>query len=188
MKFSKGFWKLQEDVTPIYPVRVHEMDVSDDALVAYLSSSASAARGDLMQGSLVTLRFSSPLPGVIHVQAEHLKGRQPLKPDFFRRNLRTDQRHQPHNGVPVPLQVPNDFKLLLNELFLLGHILEQRLIFGILLHFCLYLSDSTIQITDLNLLIKRDTSYDDITGDNGRQVGQEKMPDRYFSLLGAKGK
>ena len=82
MKFNKGLWELQEDVTAIYPVRVHEMEVTDDALVAYLSSSASAARGDLLHGSLVTLRFSSPLQGIIHVQAEHFKGRRPHRPDF----------------------------------------------------------------------------------------------------------
>ena len=82
MKFSKGLWQLQEDVTATYPVRVHEMEVAEDALVAYLSSSQSAARGDLLHGSVVTLRFSSPISGVIRVQAQHFKGRRPPKPIF----------------------------------------------------------------------------------------------------------
>ena len=82
MKFSKGFWKLQDDVSPTYPVRIHEMEVSDDALVAYLSSSPAADRGNLLAGAVVSLRFTSPMPGVIRVQAQHFKGRRQARPDF----------------------------------------------------------------------------------------------------------
>ena len=82
MKFSMGYWKLQDDVAPLYATRVHEIEVTDDALVAYLSNSPVAERGDLLHGSVITLRFTSPIPGVIRVQAQHFKGRKPRKPDF----------------------------------------------------------------------------------------------------------
>lgn len=82
MKFNQGYWKLQDGVTPIYPARMHEMEMADDALVVHLSSSPAGERGDLLHGALISVRFTSPLPGVIRVQATHFKGRQPRKPNF----------------------------------------------------------------------------------------------------------
>lgn len=82
MKFNKGYWQLQDGVTPVYAVRVHETELSDDAMVVYLSSSPQGERGDLLQGAVITVRFTSPMPGVIRVQAQHFKGRQPIKPCF----------------------------------------------------------------------------------------------------------
>lgn len=82
MKFNKGFWKLQDDVTPTYAIRIHELEVSDDALVAYLSSVPRSDRGNLLAGSVITLRITSPLEGVIRVQAKHFKGIQEHGPHF----------------------------------------------------------------------------------------------------------
>ncbi len=82
MKFSQGFWKLQEDVVPFYATRIHELEVSDDALVAYLSNVPRDDRGSLLMGSIISLRLTSPIAGVIRVQAQHFKGRQPRTPSF----------------------------------------------------------------------------------------------------------
>lgn len=82
MKFSQGFWKLQEDVAPFYATRVHELEVSDDALVAYLSNVPRSDRGSLLMGSIISLRLTSPIPGVIRVQAQHFKGRKPRTSGF----------------------------------------------------------------------------------------------------------
>ncbi len=82
MKFNKGFWKLQEDVAPFYATRIHELEATDDALVAYLSNVPQSERGNLLAGSLITLRLTSPIPGVIRVQAQHFKGRKPRTQGF----------------------------------------------------------------------------------------------------------
>src|SRR6187549_2820754 len=82
MKFSQGFWKLQEDVAPTYATRIHELEVTDDALVAYLSNVPRDDRGSLLMGSIISLRLTSPIPGVIRVQAQHFKGRKPRTSGF----------------------------------------------------------------------------------------------------------
>lgn len=82
MKFNQGFWKLQDDVTPTYAVRIHELEVSDDALVAYISNVPQSERGNLLAGSVITLRITSPIEGVIRVQAKHFKGTQSHQPKF----------------------------------------------------------------------------------------------------------
>lgn len=82
MKFNQGFWKLQDDVTPTYAMRVHELEVSNDALVAYISNVPQSERGNLLAGSVITLRISSPLEGVIRVQAKHFKGTRSNQPKF----------------------------------------------------------------------------------------------------------
>jgi alpha-D-xyloside xylohydrolase len=82
MKFTDGFWRMRRGVIPYYPVQVHEVEVEKDALIVYASPRRLNHRGDTINLSLLTIRFSSPMADVIRVQMYHHKGIQPKKPEF----------------------------------------------------------------------------------------------------------
>lgn len=82
MKFNHGYWKLQDNIIPMYPIRVHELKITNDMLLAHLSVTKSKERGALNHGGITTVCFTSPIPGVIRVQARHFKGRQLRRPAF----------------------------------------------------------------------------------------------------------
>ena len=82
MKFTDGFWRMRQGVTPYYPVQVHEVEAEKDALVVYASPRKINHRGDTIGLPLLTIRFSSPMANVICVQMYHHKGALSKKPEF----------------------------------------------------------------------------------------------------------
>jgi alpha-D-xyloside xylohydrolase len=82
MKFTDGFWQMRPGVTPHFPVQVHEVEVEPDALIVYGATRQLTHRSNTLDIPLLTVRFSSPMPNVIHVQMYHHKGGQPKKPEF----------------------------------------------------------------------------------------------------------
>lgn len=82
MKFTAGYWHMRPEVTPHFPVQVHEVEVEPEALVVYATTKKLAHRGDTLNLPLLTVRFSSPMANVIRVQIVHHKGRRPQKPHF----------------------------------------------------------------------------------------------------------
>ena len=82
MKFTDGYWHYRTNVTPYFPVHVHDVEAESDALVVYGSTKRITQRGDTLNTGLLTVRFSSPLPNVIRVQLWHHKGQRPLHPTF----------------------------------------------------------------------------------------------------------
>src|SRR5438477_10550037 len=98
MRFSKGLWQMLEDVEPTYPVRVHEVERSSDALVVLAADRADGGRGSYVGGSSLTIRLSSPMPDVIRVTVTHFAGGKPRRPEFVlekagaKVELREDER------------------------------------------------------------------------------------------------
>ncbi len=82
MKFTDGYWHFREDVTPYFPVHVHDVETESDALIVYGTTRRITQRGDTLNTGLLTVRFSSPMPNVIRVQLWHHKGQRPLHPTF----------------------------------------------------------------------------------------------------------
>ena len=82
MKFTNGHWLMRPGVTPYFPVHVHEVEVEPDALTVYGPTRRLTHRGDTIDLSLLTVRFSSPMPNVIRVQIYHHKGGHLRKPEF----------------------------------------------------------------------------------------------------------
>ncbi|MAT98138.1 MAG: alpha-xylosidase [Anaerolineaceae bacterium] len=82
MKFTDGYWHFREDVTPYFPVHVHDVQTESDALIVYGTTKRITQRGDTLNTGLLTVRFSSPMPDVIRVQLWHHKGQRPLHPTF----------------------------------------------------------------------------------------------------------
>ncbi len=82
MKFNSGHWQLLPGTQAIYPVSVVAVITEPDALIVTGYSHAIHSRNDLVDGTSITARFTSPFPDVIRVQLTHFKGRQPRLPVF----------------------------------------------------------------------------------------------------------
>jgi alpha-D-xyloside xylohydrolase len=83
MKFTDGYWGIRSGVTPHYAAQVRDVEVSDNALTVYAPEKRIAHRGDTLNTGLLTVRYSSPMPNVIRVQATHHKGGGARKPAFY---------------------------------------------------------------------------------------------------------
>jgi alpha-D-xyloside xylohydrolase len=82
MKFNFGHWLLKPGTQAIYPKSVVDVQLEPDALVVTGYDHPIHARWDYLHGTLVTARYTAPLPGVIRVQITHFKGRQERLPVF----------------------------------------------------------------------------------------------------------
>lgn len=82
MKFELGQWFLLPDVEAIYPRTVTNVLMQDGALVMQGYDHDVHGRSSFLHGTLITARFSSPMPNVIRVQLWHHKGKRPRTPAF----------------------------------------------------------------------------------------------------------
>lgn len=82
MKFTDGYWQMRAGVTPHYAAQVHEVETEKEAMTVYAPIGKLRERGHSVNQPLLTVRFSSPLEGIIRVQVVHHKGELPGKPDF----------------------------------------------------------------------------------------------------------
>jgi alpha-D-xyloside xylohydrolase len=82
MKFTDGNWMMQPGVKAHYPAEAHEIDTTENALTIYAPTRPIRHRGDTLQGPVLTVRFSSPMPDVIRVMLTHYAGRQARGPHF----------------------------------------------------------------------------------------------------------
>ena len=82
MKFEKGHWLLQPGVQATYMVDIVDVQVEADALVLTCYDHQVRSRGDLLAGTTIMARFTSPMLDVIRVQLTHFKGQLLKKPIF----------------------------------------------------------------------------------------------------------
>jgi alpha-D-xyloside xylohydrolase len=82
MKFNFGHWLLLPDTQAIYPVHVVDVQTEGQALIVTGYSHEVRTRNDMIEGTIITVRFTSPLPEVIRMQITHHKGRKPRLPVF----------------------------------------------------------------------------------------------------------
>ncbi|MEO6003275.1 MAG: alpha-xylosidase [Opitutus sp.] len=80
MKFTDGQWLLRPGVTAHYAAEAHTLAVESDQLVIHAPVRPIRSRGDTLQGPLLTVTLSSPLPDVIRVRIEHFAGGQQRGP------------------------------------------------------------------------------------------------------------
>ena len=74
MKFDHGHWASLPGVKATFAVTVADVQIETDALVVTAYHRAVNHRADLLDGAILTARFTSPMPGVIRVQWVHFKG------------------------------------------------------------------------------------------------------------------
>ena len=82
MKFYDGYWRIRKGVKAAYIVQLHEVEIQEKSFTAYAPTRLILHRGDTLNGSLLTVKFDSPLPDVIRVKLTHFAGGR-LKPPQF---------------------------------------------------------------------------------------------------------
>ncbi|MDQ1913940.1 alpha-xylosidase [Paenibacillus sp. GD4] len=74
MKFTDGNWLLREGLTVLGAVQAHEIERREDGLTAYVSPRPLVSRSSMLDTGLLTVRFHSPMPGIIGVKLIHHEG------------------------------------------------------------------------------------------------------------------
>ena len=74
MKFTDGQWLLQPGVTAHYAAEARSVAAEDGKLVVHAPVRPIRDRGDTLQGPLLTITLSSPLPDIVRVRIEHFTG------------------------------------------------------------------------------------------------------------------
>jgi alpha-D-xyloside xylohydrolase len=82
MKFSDGYWMLRPGVHASYPAGVLDAVAGPGSLVVYAPAQHIRDRGDLLQGPVVTLAFTTPMPDVIGIEMTHFAGGIGKEPRF----------------------------------------------------------------------------------------------------------
>jgi len=82
MRFTQGIWVWRDGVRAVLPHEVVEVEEETDALTVYAQGSTPAGRGSTLNTPLLSVRFTSPLADVIHVEIVHFQGTRQIGPHF----------------------------------------------------------------------------------------------------------
>jgi alpha-D-xyloside xylohydrolase len=82
MKFTDGNWMMRKGVRAFYPAQAYDIEAARDSLTVYAPTRPIQHRGDTLDGTLLTVRFSSPMPDVIRVRLTHFSGVEGRGPHF----------------------------------------------------------------------------------------------------------
>lgn len=82
MKFSNGYWLLQDDVQANYAVGLEGAVAAARELDLYAITRRIQHRGDTLSSALLTLHVSSPCEDVIRVRVSHHDGAEEPRPAF----------------------------------------------------------------------------------------------------------
>lgn len=74
MKFTNGYWLMKEQMDARFAVEYFGHDVLGDTLVVYAATKHLNDRGDTLNSALLTVEFSSPLPGAVRTEIIHHAG------------------------------------------------------------------------------------------------------------------
>jgi alpha-D-xyloside xylohydrolase len=82
MKFTDGNWVIPKGVTAYHPVQVYDVDIGKESFTVYAPTKPITHREDTHDGTLLAIRFSTPMPDVIRVNLTHFSGERPKLPQF----------------------------------------------------------------------------------------------------------
>jgi len=82
MKFTDGAWLTPKTVSALHPMQVYDVDVAADSFTVYAPTNPIAHREDTHDGTLLAIRFSTPMSDVIRVNLTHYSGERPKLPKF----------------------------------------------------------------------------------------------------------
>jgi alpha-D-xyloside xylohydrolase len=116
VKFNFGHWQILPGIEAIFPVSIVDVQVEPSALVVVGYNHHVHHRANLLDGVVITARFTSPMPDVIRVQLTHFKGRRDRLPafdlDYARRNPNVstgrDETHAWLKAGNLSVSVPTD--------------------------------------------------------------------------------
>lgn len=82
MKFTDGYWQMRQGCEPNFAAQAYDIESDGQALTVYAPTRVIQHRGDTLNLPMLTVRYSTPMEGVIRVQATHHKGGKPPQPQF----------------------------------------------------------------------------------------------------------
>lgn len=74
MKFTDGNWLIRDGITLSPAVQAYDFRAQNNTLIASASTTPLRGQGDMINTTLLTMQFHSPLPGVIGVKLFHFAG------------------------------------------------------------------------------------------------------------------
>lgn len=82
MKFTDGYWMIREGVHPQHPAEAYDIETDAQRLTVYAPTKRVNTRGDTLNGTLLTIQFSTPMTDVIRVKLSHHSGGLQNRPAF----------------------------------------------------------------------------------------------------------
>ena len=82
MKVNDGYWLIRDGWRVLHPVDVLDVATTADSVTVTALTRRFTGRGAELNTATLTVRLSSPAPGVIGVHAAHLVGGRPRTPAF----------------------------------------------------------------------------------------------------------
>ncbi|AEJ18893.1 alpha-xylosidase [Gracilinema caldarium] len=87
MKFTNGYWLLRDNVQASYATVAFDVEEGLDeqgrpSLIIYAPTKQINHRGDTLNGTLLTISYSSPMQDVIRVRVEHFRGTKDRGPHY----------------------------------------------------------------------------------------------------------
>ncbi|RKD32875.1 alpha-xylosidase [Lacrimispora algidixylanolytica] len=76
MKFTKGYWQIRDEITPLYAIEYGDSKILGNCLTVYAPARHIEKRGDCLNLGMLTVRLSSPMENVIKVSVSHFEGTQ----------------------------------------------------------------------------------------------------------------
>ena len=74
MKFTDGNWLIRDGYHVLGALQAHDFDQQDGKLTAYVSPRPIVTRANMLDTMLLTVKFHSPIPGVVGVKLIHHEG------------------------------------------------------------------------------------------------------------------
>jgi alpha-D-xyloside xylohydrolase len=82
MKFTDGYWQMRQGYIPNFAAQAYDVESDGQSMTVYAPTRPVTHRALTIGMPLLTIRYSSPMDGVIRVQVTHHKGRRPQQPQF----------------------------------------------------------------------------------------------------------
>ncbi len=92
MKFTNGYWVVRDGFSANFAAQAYDVREQNGTLEVYAPVKVTKTRGDSLNATLLTVRYSSPMPNVIKVKVSHYEGAYDAGPYF---ELNSDPSFKP---------------------------------------------------------------------------------------------
>src|SRR5690554_5651196 len=82
MKFTDGYWLVREGLQLQNPIEIRDTKVDADSVTTFSATKVVRTKGDTLNATILTQKFSSPMPDVIKVQFYRHIGKANKGPEF----------------------------------------------------------------------------------------------------------
>ncbi|MDT8718614.1 alpha-xylosidase [Clostridium sp. 19966] len=79
MNFTDGFWKVKEGFTVSYPAQAYDVNCDDTGITVLAPCTYIENRGQTLGGPVLTIRYESPIEGIVKVSMVHFDGAEDEK-------------------------------------------------------------------------------------------------------------